>query len=359
MLCRYAHILAPPGPLTASIFDANSPWGTLWTHDIAWQRTGTSAVPFDGRITPAKLSAWLRALAAYICFPPVQGFLVTKHHFPAALPAFWRLLEVLAPRVPPHWLESALKPLLDTDAARRSVSAPTVTCAVDKTMQCKVPVEAPEGEWPVTEPSAPVAMFDFAAVGLEMDACAALWAPRLPALLTAAGLAAANVAGVGGEPLLFELPLGCWKGSNALLQPAEETAQAQRLALVLLHPDEVAARDNIASSPDMPSELKARMAAMGVRMHAPQSPVLQDLALKRGATSKGGTRAQLISSAFWAPTASGANAAVRFWVCRDRLQGMLDAKWCAHAAPAGTWQAITRKAVPLTGGSIVGDVAAS
>jgi hypothetical protein len=82
----YSHTLLPPGPLSSAILGMTSPWGTLWGHDIAWQRswgpqdgsagklsaTAGNGVPFDGRITPAAVTSWLRALAARIALPPAR-----------------------------------------------------------------------------------------------------------------------------------------------------------------------------------------------------------------------------------------------------------------------------------------------
>ena len=84
-------------------------WGSVWgADDITWQRTdndgAAKGIAFDGTVTPAKLSAWLRALLLHVAMPPVRPFHIMAHHMPCALAAWWRVVERVAQRVPPHWL---------------------------------------------------------------------------------------------------------------------------------------------------------------------------------------------------------------------------------------------------------------
>ena len=56
---------------------------------------------------------------------------------------------------------------------------------------------------------APTSAVDFGAVSAELDALAAMLASRLPAALLQPSAAAAGAAGVGGDLVLFELPVNC------------------------------------------------------------------------------------------------------------------------------------------------------
>ena len=89
----FAHTLVPPGPLTATLFGYNSPWGSVWDHDVSLQRSDAPAA-LDGRVTPAGVTAWLRALATVIALPPSKPYDVMTQHYAAALPLWLSLIHI-------------------------------------------------------------------------------------------------------------------------------------------------------------------------------------------------------------------------------------------------------------------------
>ena len=130
--------------------------GTIWKSDICWQRNwgdgcdtnssplpAGSCLPFDGRVTPDRLCAWLRALAARVTMPPPRKFTTIVQHYPSSLAAWFRLLETLLRQVPPHWLVRALHPLLCGGKARRAFRAWSSPLGAGD-----VPEEMPLGAWP-------------------------------------------------------------------------------------------------------------------------------------------------------------------------------------------------------------------
>jgi hypothetical protein len=142
----HAHTLLPPGPLSAALLGVVPIWGSVCSFDIAWQRVGiySSAnsttgcalqaggrLALDGSVTPAALCAWLRSLAAFIATPVVRPYCAHTHHYPCAMPTWWRLIETLAQRVPLHWLSAAVTPLLDACKPQRRalLRAPRATAA--------------------------------------------------------------------------------------------------------------------------------------------------------------------------------------------------------------------------------------
>ena len=248
----YASTLLSPGPLTAALLGGTSPWGALWADNIAWQRTDTAslgtappasalttgaaagngtcsmelqdssraaavvAVPMDGRVTPAKVTAWLLALAAHHAFPPHRPFVVITHHWATALPAWWRAVETLAARVPPHWLEPALEQLLGHRPgadAMQSVAVPNVPCTQHQATTAMLPTCPKRGSWPLADAKLATNKYDLGAIAAEMEACAALFAPRLPRALLAPLVAAAGAAGTAARQ--------CYSSGRSVSGPAQ------------------------------------------------------------------------------------------------------------------------------------------
>ena len=348
----YASTLLPPGPLTEALLGAECVWGAVWTSDIAWRRSEQSLtaagtpVEFDGTITPTNLCAWLIALAARIAMPTPREYAISTHHYPAALPLWWRVVETVARRVPPHWIAGAVQTVLSSK--RSCARGPRCAICVNEplTMLTKCTwacATSKTDDW------------DLGAAGAEMDALAAMWAPRLPLPLSARYMAAADAACEGGRAVLFQLPVGAFHNQSHLR--LDEAAQARKLGVVLLHPAELAAR-----------------AARRWQHGRPQS--FADVPRKRGAPAQSGERVQLFSAARWvelnddaeisaealgrgsAPSNQteplpGAVLALQIWVTEQRLGLMMAEGWSAHAVSTDTGLALTMAAAPLQTGKVV------
>ena len=346
----YASTLLPPGPLTEALLGAECVWGAVWTSDIAWRRCEQSLtaagapLEFDGTITPAHLCAWLIALAARVAMPTPREYAISTHHYPAALPLWWRVVETVALSVPPHWIAGAVQAVLSSKRSRAQV--PRCAICVNE------PLVLPKCKWVCA--TSETDDWDLGAAGAEMDALATMWAPRLPLPLSARYMAAADAACEGGPAVLFQLPVGAFHDHSHLR--LDEAAQARKLGVVLLHPAELAERE-------------AR------RLHGrPQS--FADVPRKRGAPAQAGERVQLFSAARWvklnedaesSSTASdrssgpskqterlpGAALALQIWVTEQRLGLMMAEGWSAHAVSTDTWLALTMAAAPLHAGKVV------
>ena len=135
------------------------PWGSVWAYDITWRRCDSddTHLSFDGVVRPARLRAWLRARLVHIAMPHVRPYNVLVHHLPAALPCWWRVVQAVAKRVPPHWLECALALLLDTSCAQHRIAVPSIT------HNCNYPAKAAIGTWQVTRSKAE--QWDLGAIG--------------------------------------------------------------------------------------------------------------------------------------------------------------------------------------------------
>jgi hypothetical protein len=286
------------------------------------------AMALDGSVTPGALCAWLQALAAYTAMPPVRPFNVCTHHYPMALPMFWRLVETLAQRVPPHWLSSAISPLLGSGALER-------TAAVARATRCSSiePLALPpQGAWPAATGAADD--WDFGVAAAESDALAAAWAACLPRALLAPGLAAAKGAGVGGALVLYELALRDRQPPDFC--GSDEVAQSHKLVVVLVHPDLATGHGPRGSAVSQIPRI------VGVR----------DLVTWRGAPSWGGARIQILSGARWAADDTVGETRgewgqptygphrLRFWIREARLQEMIKEygrnPWYAHAVLSDT-----------------------
>ena len=406
----YAHTLLQPGPCSEALLACFSPFGSMWQHDIAWQRTeclpggaaaGLAALQ-DGTVTPAKLSAWLRALIAATAMPPprVTAPAAVKHHFPATLAACWRAVEQLAYQVPAHWLASALAPLLDPKQ-QRALQVPNIQ------QEGLKPACAELGTWPAA--AASTQQWDLGCIAAEMDVLAALFAPRLPAGVLAQPLADAAATGRGGPPVLVEVPLGPLSAAQMLMM--QHTAPAHRFGVVLAPPGEAAARTRAAAAEhgwqgELPSTQAAwrqqlqlldamadSMQVLGIvaepmRRGWQKAVRFDDLPFERRAPSQGGTQAQLISCATLAHADSsqeasagrassagaqpycampqvGGNGAsaeqdhvTRFWLCEERLCSLQAAGWQAFAVVTDLWMGLTLEGVPLSTGRVVKRVTA-
>ena len=376
----HEHILLWPGPVTAALLGAESPWGCLWGHDIFWRRTLTETTDrgfasarmrFDGQVTPAKLCAWLRALAARIALPTPRPYQVTAHQYPNALPTWWRLVEVLAARVPPHWLQQAVRPLL-TDSMRCCIAVANATDCVNE------PSLKPVGRWVTAVAS--TSAWDLGAVSAEMDVLAALSVPRLPYALLARSVEEAEAACAGGAPLLFELPVG--ERQAMLMFGTNATAQWHKLGVVLLHPEEQQRLAGSKGDPTVDSQLRqfGLPALSALTGSLGDGSTLRRVAQLRGSPACGGTRMQVLSAARWVTRTRRTNAqgsssasqvderdpagsewgqdgkrraALQFWVREQRLQAMLREGWAAHTVTTDTWLVTTKVAAPLRKGSIV------
>ena len=207
----YGWLLAHPGPTLEALLGARCLWGTVWHHDFAWQRCDAAAGPlaapprFDGRLTPEKVCSWLRALLVHAAMPHVREYNVAVLFLPCSMAAWWRIVEVVASRVPPHWLSALLNSVL--------WPASLAHCNVPRVEQRgNEPTRAPLGTWPAADTAPEV--WDLGLLGAEAEALAALSAPKLPRALLAPGIAAAFAGGdaAGGtrdELVLFELPVDC------------------------------------------------------------------------------------------------------------------------------------------------------
>jgi hypothetical protein len=323
----HAHTLLPSGrPITAMLLGVENIWGSLWSGDICWRRA-CGAPRLDGTLTPPALSAWLRAVAAGTALPPVRRNASFAHHLPATLAVFMRVVERVAARVPPHWLASALHPLLGRDDARRAVLVPHVP---SNGVQ---PVRPAIG-WPVS--TARQAAWNLGVAGAELDAMSALWAPRLPAALLAPAVAAADAAGAGGALCLLEL--GVELESTFSLFHDFECTQSHTLGLLLL-----------SASEDRRRAREAGCLPLNIR----------DLSYHNGAAGGGAVCTQLLSAVRFVPgrarwnrcggeaTWRAAPPRLQFWLREARLQGMLRGEWKAHVVSTDTWQVVTRTASAL------------
>jgi hypothetical protein len=124
-------------------------------------------------------------------------------HYPVALPAWWRLLETVLPQVPPHWLVAAVKPLFEATSVQRYVATEVSLAGC----RGSVPPFANSNDWPASRSDENGKVWDMGVASAETDVLAALYLKRLPAALLAHGVAAADSGGVGGVPVLFEIPL--------------------------------------------------------------------------------------------------------------------------------------------------------
>ena len=134
----FAHTLLPPGPLSSALLGFDCPWGSLMSSDVVWQHApaihsaggiGSDCahphLPLDGVLMPSRVSAWLTALFVRLALPPWRRYDVKVHHYPNTVAAWWRMLELVAQRVPLHWLAPAVQAVADT-LAGKPVSAPQV-----------------------------------------------------------------------------------------------------------------------------------------------------------------------------------------------------------------------------------------
>lgn len=168
----YAHTLLVPGPLTEQLLGIKFPWGSIWHHDMVMQRSD-ELLCFDGRLTPESVCAWLRAVAALATFPPQRALESVTYKHPLTLEAWWRLVELVAARVPPHWLAAAVLPLSGASPSGRAVTVRRVDCK--GTAAPPLPSVA---QWPI--PSADDTQWDFGVAAAELDVLAAMHAHRLP-----------------------------------------------------------------------------------------------------------------------------------------------------------------------------------
>jgi hypothetical protein len=297
----------------------------------------------DGSITPATLCAWLRGLAAFITMPPVRPYDSLMHHYLCAMP------NVVAHRRDPR---KARAPSLAVNcchaAARRwQGAAPRRSRARDARLRHRA--AATRAAQLVASSHRCHRHLGLWVLGLESDALAAASSACLPRALLAPGLAAAEVAGTGGELVLFELELQgrqmpTFFGTDSL-------AQSHKLVLVLVNSCERQARHpNGELEPSPFSMVAPKMAKFG------------DVVRGRGIPSSGGV--QFVSSACWVQD-PGANETdcwmaygphtVRFWIREARLQEMIagDGHWHAYAAVADSWQVINHSSAELRAGRIV------
>ena len=336
----HAHALVFPGPRLEALLGVASPRGTIWDFDICWQLCGGAAAakaPLDGRITPARLCAWLRALLAQIVLPPRRdGHGGMLHHHPYTVHVWWRLVCALAHRVPAHWLASVVHAALQASGSA-NLSVPRVMYGPRGQPQAEL------GQWPAGEGQADQAI-DMGIAAADLRVAALLATPRLPRPLLAQALQSA----ASESLMLLELPVGT-VASLARAHSMQDRSQGGKLGLVLMHPSEAKRRQQQGSASGMSSIVAGPWLGTFTSF--------ADVPAQHGTPSKRGTCLQLLSSVSWVRQAQNEGTAgrsyhddavaVRFWLCQAQLEAFQKDDWLAMPLTTDTWQGYVPEAVSM------------
>ena len=280
------------------------------------------------------------------------AYRVQVHHHPNTLVVWWRLVTLLATRLPPHWLAPVLQPLLDSKSWDR-VPVPQLKHKPNQAPKLRM------GTWPPAE--APTATYKLGCLAAEMQLLAQLFAAQLPPPLVAPGLAAAAERGHGGGPVLIEVLVSCEEVVSRL--KLHMRAQQCKLGAVLMHPEE--------------ERRRAARATPGANKHvAHMPPFMLPSTMKFDDVPSGhggdGGRLQVLSAVQWVcpdedpegvasmcinppPYARpGSNmVALRFWLLEGRLKAFVKEGWKLQAVSTDDWQALLDAPAKLSDARVV------
>ena len=248
----------------------------------------------------------MRRLVHLLVLPPLNEpkGLPFEHTLPNSLAVLFPLLEHLSTRVPQHWLHNALLPLLAATPATSAVLRPAATLWNAHAGVFKPPTTS----WAACDPhfggGLPV---DLTPARDEFHALAALWRPRLPALLRAVRCAPARYT----LRLVSALDMAMLKAASPTRGALVAGRAKARSYGVLLQPAEVGRGKGVAAT------LQAKSAG-------PEG------------------RAQLVSAIEWDKEAAmqGGLVAVviKFWLPRDAFVAKARAQWQACLIRTDTWR---------------------
>lgn len=223
---------------------------------------------------------------------------------PNSLTILFPLLERIAARVPTHWLHNALLPVLSATPTSSAVLRPAAAAWDAHAGIFKLP----SASWAACDPQhgggKPV---DLTPARDEFQALAALWRPRMPALLRA----------VRCTPV--------------------------RYALTLITANDMANLTHASADPSAPVLGRAKARAYGVLLQPPDVGRGKGVAATLQAKAAGPEgRAQLLSAVEWefASPLGASRTAVRvtFWLPADAFQAKARAHWHACLIRTDTWR---------------------